>query len=643
MRSALKDCKTLVASKSGALILLITLAACGGGSSDSPGNFSDNGSSPAGTDIGQPDQRYVEGSYRLALFHGHSTSWPLYGEHIQEVTQQGEPPEFVGFDANGWINRKLDIDIPGWTIGEQAQYQRRIYLAYEHQPEKHLAYTAYEHRFADRLLFLRIDAQTSSGTYKQIDFGQAPSTYGPWNTITLPEGWLLARTLKSAKPGQAPGQVRLDLQVVKLSSTGQLLANRVIEADFPGYGFFQTEATSNYLPWLRLERHYEDVILSGLPSSFVDTASGQIRQDKGLKIALDPVNLSVKVPFWIQANRFQNATQTPNWLSSFYMDASDKAAWRPRTTFKIRQGQPGYAESSVNAGWLEGELSSDYQSLNLIAYGVATGAPLEGLSHFWFSDRLEAHYNGYPAPQKAVFAGNKSRLYRLPELQTTSACDLVQGFGRFWTNPECQRIDQFYVLPNNAGPVVRQVHGALSVEVANPYESRPGVGGSASFKLPDMRRSWMEFDNAYRHPGCTTDKSYTFASAPMLATSEINSIQKVGIPATRELQAQVQSGAVQVRIQPYQFRAPLLCSDYKINLDHILTVPPSTLQQSTEIKPLLHDHYIKTILTAPAQGVYDAQRNVYSPKPGFVGNDSFRVLVDDSTGQQEVNIRILVR
>jgi hypothetical protein len=60
------------------------------------------------------------------------------------------------------------------------------------------------------------------------------------------------------------------------------------------------------------------------------------------------------------------------------------------------------------------------------------------------------------------------------------------------------------------------------------------------------------------------------------------------------------------------------------------------------VQPVLHPHYGRQQITPPANGNYDATSNVYSPRPGFSGTDTFKVRINDKTGEQDVTIEVRV-
>jgi hypothetical protein len=152
----------------------------------------------------------------------------------------------------------------------------------------------------------------------------------------------------------------------------------------------------------------------------------------------------------------------------------------------------------------------------------------------------------------------------------------------------------------------------------------------------------MDLDAQFRHPGCTIDKPYEAPRFSIASMVESAGLSKTATPAVFSEDASTVSGSLTVQVTPYQYRAPILCSDYKISLDQTITVRRATEASRSSVKPVLHWIYLRETLEAPADRTYDATSNSYMPNPGFVGSDTFKIRINDRSGEQDVTIVVKV-
>lgn len=141
-------------------------------------------------------------------------------------------------------------------------------------------------------------------------------------------------------------------------------------------------------------------------------------------------------------------------------------------------------------------------------------------------------------------------------------------------------------------------------------------------------------DENGQHPGCTKPVDIVTETAELLVREKPVEIIKFPIPDESDLNVTVTSGEADVIITPYEYRAPVLCSEYKVNIDQIFSLQNSDTRPS--ISPRLDAVYERTLVEQPANGTYDVVQNTYTPDLGFEGKDMFKILIDDKTGDTQV-------
>jgi hypothetical protein len=628
------------------LTTLITLAACGGGGGG-------GGSGSASTQgAGTEDENgfaYLQASYRLPLTHQHEHGDPLFGDAPIATWGENGQAEIVTFDGNGWAHRKLILDFEGWQINGIRQYQDQLWL-----PESETAssglYLAYPHKSLDRLAFLSVDTDRSSGTYKLLDFGQVPGTYGRWSAIDTVGGWLLARSFRTAQMGQSAEYSRINVQVVKIDRTGQVQASRTIEtANIPSFGHAQAFNSNNNLPFIQLEKHFGDVLISGFASQMQAARGSSLSQINHLWIPIDVASMTLRAPFWIQAERFKQSQLNGQPDLNLYQSSTTgtPTAWQGQGSFVLSTGNANYSSSNLNQGWLRAQLSADYTSMSLTSHGLQTGPTDYNWSFISKgAQQTEAHYRSFNTQEQFTFVGNLSEFKALPVSKVNFSTCSTPGNGAFTFSSNCQQFDRFYALDATNTLRVRTSPAALNVSYVfdprtyDPTDTTPSV---LSLQYPStQKRLSVDLDTQYRHPGCTTDRVYDAPTFPVLRQPENASLQITQRPAVFTTSALQTSGPLRVSVRPYHYRAPVLCSQYKISLDQRISVARASDSQRTSVQPVLHPHYIRQQISAPTNGSYNAASNVYSPRPGFSGTDTFKVRINDKTGEQDVTIEVRV-
>ena len=141
-------------------------------------------------------------------------------------------------------------------------------------------------------------------------------------------------------------------------------------------------------------------------------------------------------------------------------------------------------------------------------------------------------------------------------------------------------------------------------------------------------------DENGQHPGCTKPIEIVLETAELLVREKPVDIIKYPMPDESHLNVTVTSGEADVIITPYEYRAPVLCSDYKVNMDQIFSLENSEGRPS--ISPRLDAVYERTLVEQPENGTYDVVKNTYTPDLGFKGKDMFKILIDDKTGDTQI-------
>jgi hypothetical protein len=602
-----------------------------------------------------PQFQYREASYRLPLTHEHETSEHLYGEGLY-LNDADSTINFNGFDSNGWVNRRIKVDFNGYMIDGVLAYDASDILgSSRYDPARRKYYLSMPHKSQDKLAFLSLDESNLSGTYKVIDFGMAAGTYGKWTVIYLADQWLIARTVLNSQAGESPSYRRRDVQVFKLDYTGNVIDGRTIAtSNIPDFGYSQSYIAGGIpsLPPLRLERHYGDVLISGL--SFEPVFPNTLTYVSSLWIPLEPATMSLRNPFWIRADRFKRAAynEQPSINLASYewgriINSDSSKPWQPTGSFFVTSNLANYVSSDINEGWLKGDLNQNYSAFELVRFGSKSLDTTSSLDYNWqIEGSLLNAYKGTSSPNTfRSYVGTTSTLYGLPFLNAGSgACNLNQSNGKFNYSTNCEKFDSYYIFQPSGQLSVRGVPDALWVEYAGLNSYFGTSNGSLFLGHPDS--SWglsLDLDGDMHHPGCTSPRSYVPPTLPVTTSTEAVSLVRTTAPASPRLEGTTTiSGALNVSVTPFQYRAPVLCSNYKISLDQNLTMSRSSNSSRSEISPVLHSIYSRQQIVAPVNGSYDALTNKYSPNPGFVGTDTFRIRISDRTGQQEVLISVRV-
>jgi hypothetical protein len=639
------------------LTFLSTLAACGGGGGGGGGGVAGAGAGggspvlPVGTTEDANGFAYLQTSYRLPLTHQHEHGAPLFGEAPIATWGDNGQVEIVTFDSNGWTNRKLKLDFEGLQINGIRQYEEQLWLPGSETSGSSLT-LASSHKSLDRLAFLSVDTDRAIGTYKFLDFDQAPGTYGRWSAIDVSGGWLLARNVRTAQIGQTADYRRINVQVVKIDRSGQLLDQRIIEtSNVPNFGQAQ-QLNNTSLGFVVLERHYNDVLISGFANSMQPAAGSALQAINSLWIPLDPSDMSIKAPFWIRSNRFTRVFAPGqaqlNLRSSPVSSQGSAEAWLARGTFSLNESYFSYQPDNLNHGWLNLSLNADYTDLRLTSHTLQTGPADYNWQYLTTgTQNIMARYSSPNSKQQQAFVGDNLQFYSLPATEyDLPACSTWQILGRFATSGNCNQFTSFYAQAEDGKLRVRKVPESLAVfSVYDPRHDDPAdtTPSILNLKYPQNDKSLMlDLDRNHRHPGCTTDRPYISSPQPVLSQTENVRLQATARPALRSAPVSQIAGRLQVTVTPYFYRAPILCSQYKVSLDQRLTVSRSNEFNRTSVRPVLHPNYKRQQVSAPAYGSYDAANNLYSPQPNFSGIDRFIIRINDDTGEQDVTVEVRV-
>ena len=147
-------------------------------------------------------------------------------------------------------------------------------------------------------------------------------------------------------------------------------------------------------------------------------------------------------------------------------------------------------------------------------------------------------------------------------------------------------------------------------------------------------RSHLYLNDQGLHPGCTIPVTMDLQTFEVYEREEPVEIIKLPIPSERQIEVTINSYEKSLVLTPFYNRAPVLCSDYKVDLDQIFSMVNSDYQPF--ISPKLSTIYNRSINSQPLNGVYDVEKNKYTPNEGFKGFDTFEVLIDDKTGDFQI-------
>ncbi len=641
-----------------ACFLALGLSACGGGGGASSG--AGGGSSGAGGGTSTLPQidgvgfKWAAPSYALALNHQHDVPATLSAD--QATAFNLAPGKILDIeDQNGWLSSQMKISFEGSHVNGAFQYPERIDTGNRTQKLGVGLTALFAHAREDRLLFVNMQSGYAPQTYRLHAFNLPQGSWGPWSALDIGDGWLLARAVLNGVRGLNSRYSRFDVQVIRLDRMGQLLGSqRVGSSNVPDFGYTQVTGGAAALPRITLDRHFDDALLSVPAGNWQADGNNPLISVNALWLPLDARSLVVKAPFWVKSDRFKRAAyeEQPQWSMLARPNgvaASSFAAWSPRGAFSALPNYTNFSSAYIRQGWLHGTLSADYQNFSLMAYGLNKEPASTDLQNHWVGDmQTEALQWLNARSSRRVLVGNVNQMYALSDVaRPTPACELAMGSGRLAVSSDCARYDSFYAQQSGSGVLARNVPAATSVlSVTDPRnQNSQGMGSSSlNLALPGTAQTLsLALNDQQRHPGCTTDRTVQATPVPVISAQETSVVVTTQRPAQSEMIGQSWGGALEVTLVPYHYRAPVLCSQYKVSLDQQLVVSRSTSSQPSAVAPVLHPVYSRQLVTAPENGVYDAEKNIYRPFAGFVGSDSFRLLISDKTGQQEVQVVVTVQ
>lgn len=619
-----------------------------------------------------PTFRYTDASYPLPLSHNHQTSELVFGRYL--TPYWSDPSVWFGFDNAGWVSERLQVSFPGLRTGSALNYEAPWGLLDRYDAVRGQRYLLIQHKSDDELVFMRVSDDGSAGQWVRLGFTMPGDYASDWVTMALPDFWLLARTVATLTPGNSADYRRLDIQIYKLSYDGNVLASkRLRTSDIIDLGFAQGyfgQYSNGYVSTPELRRHFDDVLISGFSSNFAITGGIGLTRLNHLWIPLTPETMAVGDAFWFRADRFKRAAYseppTLDLRSTNYgwdIPAGTAGAWSAHGGFSVSSGNTGYSSSNQNEGWIEAILAADYSDVELLTFGnksLDTTAYYDYLKR-WFTgtagDLSSSDQSGGTLTKRYV--GSRSLLHKLPDLSvdTSAGCSVTgapYNGGFSYDSGDCINVPTFYLWDRDLDSLsVNRIPPALAVSSVFSPEIYGGTWSDGSERpVAGLRyreeSNWaqsvtLELANDGEHPGCTTPESY---SPPTLALTRGVEEASVERPDTHAYlineSVLTESGSLIISRAPYQNRAPLLCSQYRVSLDQVLVMRHSTTMLSSSTSPRLHDIYTRTLIGEPANGRYDPDTNRYYPNIDFVGEDSFIVRLDDRTGTQEVEIRVKV-
>lgn len=604
-----------------------------------------------------PQFKYSVPSSQLALTHQYDVGSDTYafGKRLSLVWSTNTSNlVFNAFDANGWLSQKITVPIPNL-----ASYQDYGDSSYDAAQKK--LYVIRRHLTEDKLLFVVIDEATLSVNYKTLSFPVDGLTKSAWSNVYFGTDYFFtARSSLTSTNGRSSQYKRTELQILKVNYDGSATVAQTIKtSDIAGFGYSETSSGSTYSPYIKIERHFNDLLISNIASGGFTTYTGApVQYVSQLWVPVDPVTLTVKAPIWIKADKFKRAAyseqpslsnlSTQYWNVNVTDSGTGGVAWHPWGSFVVSSL---YSSTALSEGWLEALLTQDYSSISLNSYGVKL---LDTTSNMDFS--YSADSNGFLTSTKTNtnqivnrYVGDTSQLIKLPDFSTATNCSNGYAVGEMGlyqqSSSNCAHTESYYrKITNAVQPHV--VNAATKVSWASP----PTVGGD-SFGMDkgtltlqrksDDKYIYLDLNTADDHPGCTNPTSQNAVSTPVVKTIETASVQKTALPGTQNFTVTVASAQATATVAPAYLRAPILCSDYKISLDQEFVIRyRATAATSSSVTPVTYSVYTLSLTRAPLHGTYDATLNRYTPDVGFVGEDSFQLTFNDGTGTQAVEIKV---
>ncbi|NVK30140.1 MAG: hypothetical protein HWE20_03990, partial [Gammaproteobacteria bacterium] len=638
----------------------------------------------------KPSFQYTQPSQPIALQHRHGST-PTFGSGVMWVyptrvisnDDGSESATLYGFDQNGFLSEKIKLSVPEGVLSRyDISYPFFSRTSLDGQT-RYMGFVAPIINDTDNVrvpahedfLWIAYDAASDTAEYAEFTIPPAHLKPGQWRYAHYGDYFVLFRPVFAQWAAPNTDNYRIDIQAIKISYEGQLLASKVFETNIENVGYPYGYMRYKYAPgYLGMAKHYNDLLINNIGNWEKDPAFAKTSVfQQNMWLVIDTETMTLKAPIWLEANKFKRSRYDEMPSLGLRMDydygpdiAFTPKAWNTHGSFNAINddylvADPG--DRDFTEGGLDLTLAQDYQSAQLKSWGHLDldQAPQ---SYEWQYQRTgnvyEVSRNDIDGSRQVQtrWKGNADMLYQAPVLDgpknpTCSFYGAPYANIAQWQDGDCTKFQHYYGYKDNTlrmRDLLPEVYANWDPSYFFNVERNPdyGVEGSLTFEPHDQSTKtgqlYLIVDDQWHHPGCSVDIPYTPPQQPLLWRDEQVSVHREAIPNQANISVQVNRGVANVVLSPYQYRAPILCSDYKISLDQELTLYGNTAQSPTlrDARAVLHANYAATLDQGPANGQFDLETFRYTPNPGFVGTDRVKLLLDDTTGTQLVTLDFTV-
>jgi hypothetical protein len=585
-------------------------------SSDEDGDGSEN----------QSDQdvvafQYKQEAEKLTVNHFHAKPWPLSRDinYVSPMSKNRSVGMEYLYDENNFVKNKISFLLPSnilekYNIGQSwpdfyAGNNKIVTLKTSHGSDSGRSCDSSSITSHDNpsLLFLQVDKSSEKIFYHEYSLPN--TTYFPSDSypvrsrcfeILAFDGFFVALRLvvpfDSSTPSPPFEQLSsVAIEAIKIDFNGVLLESKVIVTHN-----FQSTYNSNLTT--ELYTHYDDIIIRSYDHYYVlDSTEFSFREPFGMKVN----GLEFFPRFWHSSIwGTYNEGQPFRGFGHYNSDLQDLSHLEEK--FRFKSGEYSFElDSDYNGGtytawnvYDNGDYASEVYS-NILNGNLAKEALFTD-----HSSGIATTYNGISGPE----------LYKVKRDMDYYA-DFEFNFGYLDDD-----LMQSYNLLTDHFPKSMYIYAGENLPL-NLSEKNEGV-------------PLLYLDQNGQHPGCTKPISINPETVQVVEREEPVEIIKYPIPDESHLNVNVSSGEADIILTPYEYRAPVLCSDYKVNMDQIFSLQNSETRPF--ISPRLHSAYERTLFEQPENGTYDVVQNTYTPDLGFEGKDMFKILIDDNTGDTQI-------
>lgn len=629
-----------------------------------------------------PAFKYLEEPPALPLKHEHDVGFGTVGKKIDwysgletiydDSTGLNSFLRPYGYNDKGFVDKKWRIELPDNLLGK-FNFNAASYDSYSYWVDRNKENAYWIAQNNDKILFVALKISTGDVKYSTINVDQTQLLYGNWRFIPFGDYFVAQRALlKSGTNTAGSDNYRVDLQVLKIDFNGNVIKSILVNSKIPNYGYPTAKSNTTPLNIYNIHRNHGDIIFN-IPSYnwIVDPANSTKNiYAYDTYYVLDTINMSMKEPFWIKADKFNmNYSYTPAYgvyissNSSYFYFSSDYAPtaarfgnrfWLVNRNFNNWSSTTSI-DDDYKSGGIDMDISQDYSQIIMTSWG----SKLIDSNSDWmytniYSDFWRAMYSTN-AKNRLLAPYKNNSMFILPELDQTKfsgGCAMDYFGGKLeWFSNDCSRFQSYYIPTTNQlqfGQWIEPESSPWSVDYASAGTAGYSEKSNLSMKDADNRNLYVDLDDSGQHPGCTEPISKNIPTIKISSLNEVASLNKLSIPVVADLDVVVSPGTGTSSYTAYQYRAPVLCSLYKVSLDQQLYIAHRTSDSASQTTyPMFSSVYDISVVDAPLHGTLTPSPNVpritYKPDVGFIGSDTFNLLVDDkSGGTQIVKINVMV-